>query len=1025
MLLREFYEHTLPPTGNYTLFRTSIKEHFWAEDLDELVALTQTLSEFPDVYFATGTFVNQDSRTQANCDQKKAFYFDLDAGEAKLAKHGPEKVYANRDEAIADIVAFARKQSFLPTMIVASGEGLHIYWELDAPIPAAQWTAIAKKLQKFGASSGLKIDSAVTADSARILRPIGTLHHNGKTVEVLKFTGKVYTAQEIADKVGVEPLDMVEPKYDLGINDDIPEVVGPPKAIKKVLINCAAAQHAALNQDKIEEPYWRLMIGIAKHTVEGADAAHALSRKHPKYNKQQTQDYFERWATGPSTCEKFAEFNAKACGACPHKGKIKSPIQLGALNVEEVEKLPEDKKPAAAPAPKATGKPWDGQIPQGFDVVTHKGRQTLVHYFDTERENEVGEMVPIRVTVPISHEIFWLGNWADPMNPTDTAQATLFSVQYNGRIDHCVMNQEIVASNSEVAKFLASKGIHTTTDKRALTSMNTYLKEQLQRIKVAERKPKIRDRFGLTYLPTGELVAAQGEYVISADGTIVKAMVSPALQTMAHNYHIPLPESKDGAWDVSVWKSHIKPAAQQFIDFMKTHYAHEGLAQYRLAFMLSAASPLMCFNEHGYIKGVDLPGSSFTVSLFSKDGGKGKTTLMQLMTMVYGISGKSQDRNTVSSTTLARTGTLSFGGGHPSFMDEMGGTDAKVMAETINQIANGGTRIRLDRSGGIKEQPRWALMNTCATNLSIRDMVAHAKAESDAIQYRMVELDVSKIYEHPEEMRARFERDMASIVPCAGALGAIIHLQICRKANKGMLELFAEAKSQARKVLGSKQVDRFQDRAIAAMIVMDKLLKEAGLELFDIAEMCETYRVAAVSAEEFITENTTSRDPLELLSNMLFDLQAFTTITANETRRTGSVGNHDVALNHNGRVPDKLKVRHVTTSGISYVSADAIREWCTEKKTRQLDIIGAAKQQGVLRHVYPSDMAIGKSGATKWASNFNLAKGMKESTGGQVRCYAFHVPTLCRVLGQDYNGTVLRVISGGDAEVVEDAAVNE
>jgi hypothetical protein len=343
LTLREFYARVLPATGNYCLFRSGSKRHIWASSIDELVQLTEAQSDASDVYFAVAALYDQDSRTQVNVTSKHAFYLDLDAGEAKLAKHGPEKTYETQRHALEGVQGFIKSTGLVPTLIVSSGEGLHLYWELSEDVPGVLWTPVAKAFQKFGVAAGLKIDSSVTADSARVLRPVGTRHPNGKTVTVIMDTGRVYRLDEFAKAVGymrTKP-GLVEVNddwadgahFDSGvadINDDLALHESQPKSMARILTECGAASYANSNQDRIEEPYWRAMIGLAKHTTEGREAAHDLSRRHPEYDAALTEEKFDRWATGPTTCERFEEFNPKACGQCKHKGKFKSPIVLGA-----------------------------------------------------------------------------------------------------------------------------------------------------------------------------------------------------------------------------------------------------------------------------------------------------------------------------------------------------------------------------------------------------------------------------------------------------------------------------------------------------------------------------------------------------------------------------------------------------------------------------------------------------------------------------------------------------------------------
>ena len=339
--LKSLYERTLPDTGNYCLFTAGNRRHHWADTIDELVRLTEAQNG-TDVYFGTAAFKTDEDRKQVNVDGKKCFYLDLDAGAKKLAKHGPEKVYETQQHAKTDLVRFYKETGLTPSLIISSGEGLHVYWELAGAIDGETWTPIAKALQKFFVAHRLKADAAVTADSARILRPIGRLHPNGETVTLLKDTKRVWRLDEFAKAIGhspgkTSPTALVDDwadgahfeAGDLAVNDDLLLLESRPKSMVLILENCEAARHANNNQDAVDEPYWRLMIGLAKHCVDGRETAHTLSCKHPDYDPAETDAKFDKWSTGPTTCEKFAEFNPNACATCKHKGKIKSPIVLG------------------------------------------------------------------------------------------------------------------------------------------------------------------------------------------------------------------------------------------------------------------------------------------------------------------------------------------------------------------------------------------------------------------------------------------------------------------------------------------------------------------------------------------------------------------------------------------------------------------------------------------------------------------------------------------------------------------------
>lgn len=1018
MQLREFYARTLPESNHYCLFRSSTRAHVWAESLDQLVELTQKYADQTDTYFAVASFQAPTQRTQDNVELLKCFRLDLDAGQKKLAKHGEAKVYPTQQDAIADVVRFSRATGLVPSLIVSSGEGLHVYYELAEPVEPGRWRPVAQRFQKFGVANGLRIDSAVTADHARVLRPIGTLHPNGKRVEVLKATPKVYTLDEFDRGVRTDD-EVPSPAYDLSINDDIAPAQGPPKTIKRVLLKCDAMRFAYQHQDKTEEPYWRAALSICKHTIEGRDAAHAISSKHPKYDPDDTDAKFERYEAGPALCSTFREFNPDACSECPHWGKIKSPIVLGEMTTTEVESLPEDKQPPPPPEPKRDGNPWDGALPQGFEIVDRKGRKTLVQYATVEKENDDGEMVPYQVVVPLTTDVFWFGRWADAENSGDTAQVTVHKLDGHS-IKSYTMDQSLIASRAELLKYLAGKSIHMSTDRRSGPGLEAYSKLMLQQIKDYSRRPKIFDRFGLRILDSGETVCSHGKYLIYPDGRIEEAMLSPALQSQADSYTIPLPQA-NGEWDGKVWASHVMPRARQYVEFMHAAYSHKGMEKYQLAIMLALASPLMAFTT-GAFTGSKLPPNGLCVSLYSRNGGKGKTTAMRMAATAYGNPDVStRVRNSMGTTELARLAVLSAAGSLPVLMDEMGGDakEAPALAKLVSSVANGSARVRLKQDGSIVDSPPWSLICTFSTNVSHREMIALAQSESTAIQQRLLELDVEDATEFGQQDRASFEANMKrTIGECAGALGGVIHLMICSLGAQKMTEFVQAKVAEADRITQSKQGDRFQYRALGAVMALQELLQARKLAPFDIDGIVRQFRKATNEAQQFIKENVLPTSGLELLSRALTAMQPHTVITQNETRRARYVSEFDAALN--SRMPTTVKARHVVSTGTTYISVDALREWCRENRVRESELLVPARRNGVMRRLNTNTNDNGEPVA--WAEKFNLLKGMRESTNTYTRCYAINTRTLAELTGVNVAQMVVDSIAGNVVQMPADAA---
>ena len=998
-MLSKFYEAVLPDQGQYCLFLLPEARHIWVDSLDALEELTNDYTERTGVYFGTAAFGSETRRTQTNVLGLKALRLDIDAGPEKLKKHGPDKVYATQKDALAACIDFFKASRLVPTYLISSGAGLHIYYCFNESVEPAVWLSMAKALSELGRAHELKIDPSVTEDSARILRPIGALHHNGARVKILKDFAVFHEISALQDALGALPPPPVR-KYDLSINDEaISTYEGPPSSALKIVRHCGALNEVAEARGDVPEPFWRAMLGLVKHTVEDAEQAHEWSTGYAGYDERETDRKLESWVTGPTTCTEFAK-HTDACGSCKHKGKVKSPIMLGRMNDVEVEALPEEKRPVLIPEPVPTGDAWDGFIPHGFAVLKGKNSLTLVHHDLIKDKDENGDQQTRRVDVPFTHEIFWYSHWSDVEHSADSAMITAHKWDsMTRRVKAFQIPTGVLASRSELAKKLAESGIQLTTDKRAMASMDSYNKAEFQRIRDMNRRLKVGDRFGLRILDDGSMVSVHGKYVILADGTINEAMIHPGLKQTSEFYPLPIPPQFSGEWGPEIWDSHINPAAHKHAQFMRNNYVGASMGKYQLAFMLGLASPLMAFVQGGYMSGTSLPPNGLSVSLYERDGGKGKTTLMKAVMLAYGKPDElSKDQNKQGSTDLARIAKLSMWGTMPASFDEMGRTGEESVSNLISAVANGSGREGALKDGGLRASSRWALICLVSTNRSQRDMVTVNEAESSAVQYRLLELDVNDMPDFDVDQRNQFARDWADVSnTCAGALGAVVQRAICEMGPAAINKLVMDCVERASTLIESDKEDRFQYRALGAMLALHVILTKKGLVMFNLRDMVGEFKRANENAKVYVKENTMSTDGLELLAAALHDLRPHTIVTEVPGYAKGKEHNRKYAVHLGGHLPHRTEARYIRSLNRIFVSTEALREWCKGKHVRDLEIIKAARDGGVLAAVYPSLIKDGKVAVA--AYRYNLYQGMAEDTANTVRCYCFDLHRLAMHVG--------------------------
>lgn len=970
-MLLKFFGDILPSQGCFCLVLLPEGKHLWAQSHEELATLAGRYEGRPGVYYGTAAFQSTDSRTQSNVLALKALRLDIDAGPKKFERD-PDGTYPTQRDALAAVVNFSKAANLLPSKIVSSGAGLHIYYCLEDEIDPAQWKPLAEGLGRLAAAHNLRVDSSVTTDTARILRPLGALHSDDRRVTVLKDTDVFYTPEMLAARFPAP----VQRVFDMSVNEDLTlGYDGPPSSAYKVAQHCGALREVATSQGDVPEPHWRAMIGLVKRCVEGLDVAQEWSQGYDGYDPAEVERKFDLWTTGPTTCAEFSR-HSKACQSCQFRGKVKSPISLGMMTAPEIETLPEEKRPPEPEPPKPTGKPWDNNIPPGFEVVEKNGSLTLVALVQTEKETETGEMVPVTLHVPMTHDIFWFGRWSEADHSDDAAQVTLH-LWRGTHIKSYTMEQTLVASPFKLLEFLAGKSIHTTTHKKAAQAMQDYARAMLQRIKLSGQRPKITDHMGLRILDDGTLVAVQGKFVIFPDGQIQEGTLGGVVRAVSDAMLLPIPPSFSGEWGPEAWTDHIRPKAERHAQFLREFYNRPGLEKYQLAIMLGLASPLMAFVDGPFVRGAHLPPNGLTVSLYSRKSARGKTTAIRAAIAAYGEpTALSRDANKTSSTDIARVARLTLHGTVPIGMDEMGDVNAHGMAALVQAVANGASKSRAEKNGGlIMQSGSWALIALMAANKSAREMVAVAQQESNAIQYRLLELNVEDVAEFDQATRDAHAAAWADIkTNCCGALGGVIHRALCALGADGAYNLVSQCVSKASAAIGGDQSARFQYRALGAVLALQVLLKREGLELFDAKTLLRVFKDAHDNGVEFIAQKLMPTDSLELLQRALADLQSCTVVTKTETRTSGFKAAADVM--ENKRMPDRVRARHISSLGITYLEANALRDWCAEHSVGELEIVREAKLRGVIKPMTSRGL---------YTEAYNLLKGLPDSVDARVR----------------------------------------
>lgn len=301
--------------------RNRAVKHFFFANCEQAQDGARMLDEAGwDTYFAPATYARKERKADA-VQALGALWLDLDAG--------PGKPYPSWTHALLALLKWVRGQSLpLPSHVIKSGNGVHVYWRLDQAYPREQWLGVAQHLKQALNLAGVHADPARTADAASILRVPGTHNHKDPAnplpvVEIFAHERTVSLSEFQAALPQVGPSRVYAPATD---EWSVP-VNYPPGDADGIAARCAQMRHVRdVAGAEVPEPYWRAALSVLKRCVNGETLIHTWSQGDPRYNPKETQRKADGTA-GPATCAHFSEVNPGGCAGCPHS--VTSPIQLG------------------------------------------------------------------------------------------------------------------------------------------------------------------------------------------------------------------------------------------------------------------------------------------------------------------------------------------------------------------------------------------------------------------------------------------------------------------------------------------------------------------------------------------------------------------------------------------------------------------------------------------------------------------------------------------------------------------------
>lgn len=662
-------------------------------------------------------------RLAKNAMSLKAIWVDVDIGN----KPGETKHYDTAKEAMSALVKFFDAVGLpLPSAVVNSGGGLHIYWISDKPLTPAEWAPYAQGLKALLLREGVKCDAGLTTDEARILRVPGTKNHKYDPPKpvVLNHLGTDYnfeTQLSFLTTFIIGPItsarsptqehhiDVMMPG-DWSAPDPAFAALNPAQGAlgettrgahlvpwQPIFEQCAFFGDALLNGGKdYDNPLWNLSVLGTVFMEDGNELAQRISKGHHGWSEDATQALYDRklvdrrdGGIGYPSCATIAGSGCKSCATCPLFPKGKSPLNIRAPAVTAAVKSALPQSSAAQVL----------QLPDNYDL---DGNGFICHR--EEKFNKAGEA--FEVWTPL----FWC-QIDDAWAQKEPERLHLHvSTDKDNWAWTSIAPDEFVGAGGDKALVRAQIMFRS----EAKNKIEGFLMSFLARMKSAAESQSAVG-FGW-YRAQGAIEGfAYGSRIYLPDGNNIPAgLLDPKVQ----KWYTPV-GTEQGWFD-----------AWNFIKMQER-------TDLAITVIASFAAPLM-----------EMSGQNGAVLAVMGERGGGKSYAMEVACAVWGHPIKTRENE--YSTDKSVEDRLGSTQNLPAFWDEVTADEVKVKALRLtNNATQGGTGGRMTQAGTQRERKTWSTLVVFNGNESFKEFIVTKQRSHGAALNRVFEVWVPRDVPNP------------------------------------------------------------------------------------------------------------------------------------------------------------------------------------------------------------------------------------------------------------------------------------
>lgn len=860
------------------------------EEFDKLVQ--EYVAQGRDVYFGCSKFGDQNTRTKDNVASIKAFWIDLDCGEAKAVvneKTGRPDGYIDQETALTELAKFCELIGLPDPLIVNSGRGIHAYWPLKEAVDRAAWEPVAARLNELCVLHNLYVDASVF-EAARVLRVPGTLNFKDtppKPVSVLS------DADDIEYEVIKGLLGVKEEAFHPRPTQELSELAKSLAAstittFKKIMLRSAKGEgcnqllYAYQNQDKITEPLWFSALSIAHRCADREVAIHKISEQYEGYDPVDTEAKASHTEFAHA-CATFEKHNPGGCAGCPWKGRIKSPITLG----REIVKAEETDVHEV-----------EGENSESYKIPSYpnpyfRGKNGGVYLMPTGED----DVDPICV---YEHDLYVVKTMEDP----DPAVGFMVLIRLHLPMDgvrEFTIPYSVASVKEQVREVLARNGVAAMPNQ--MKELSNFIMKFAKEMQFKRKAEVMRTQFGWADKDSKFII---GNREITKDGIFHSP---PSNQTRMFAEHMQ-PKGT-----LEKWKE------------VFNLYGQPGLEANAFAALSAFGAPLFKFTGH---KGA-------IINLIHTASGTGKSTALYMANSVYGhpdnLAAIAKD------TMAAKMIHLGVMNNLPFTVDEitnMTPVDFSNLAYSMSQ-GRGANRAKASTNELRQNSTTWQTISVATSNASFYEKLGIHKNSPDGEMMRLLEYKIEpKNLIPPHVAKQMFDHQLKENFGHAGDIYIKYLVDNLEEAVNGMFAI----QQKIDKEMNLTGRERFWSATIACNIAGGLMARNLDLINWDMKPI---YRWACEMLDG-LREDV--KPPVSDSSSVIGDF-------INRHMQNILVVNDEVDARTNlNALPTleprgELIIRYEPDTKKMFVAAGAFRKDCVESQTHYKDTLQQLESKGV------------------------------------------------------------------------------